>query len=131
METFISKTWLSVPLDLSNHFINKQEELTDFVTVFYESDRLGGFSIDQYDTTDTFYRDAGDIIIRAQGDCYYFPEGSYDIQMDHNEEYNALTERYKNFQIDPRYWDEVLALSKERDSLAPKKREFPWSLLPF
>lgn len=102
--------------ELSKHLLSDHDSSLQQVEFEMESNYIRSFRVRQLDSTGRFSRDAGEILIRAHGDCYYFPN---DFQYNSTktfyptgEVYDQRTETiYKQYQIDSQYWEEILELS--------------------
>ena len=99
--------------ELSKHLLSDHDSSLQRAEFEKESNSMRSHAqFKQYDSTRSFARDAGKILIRAQGDCYYFPNGfSYSSTEEfypEGELYDQRTETiYKQYQIDPQYWAEL------------------------
>jgi hypothetical protein len=103
---------------LAKHLLHDFSQSVSNITYRNERNQQGILCVAQYDTSGSFYRETGTVLIRAEGDCYYFPGGiDYEGRMisPEGEEYRQLTKRYEPLKISEEYWEELWKLLKLED----------------
>ena len=98
-------------LELSSFLIQKYFEGACDEEYLEEWNDKYFYPIIQYDTTGSFSRKLGTIVVRDQGDCYFFPIEMNYVSTDHyfpqGEEYNQISEKLKNLLVPCEFWDEL------------------------
>ena len=98
--------------ELAYYILHEASQDPTSVEYKIESNCLAFFGIVQIDTTGSFYRKLGAIVVRAKGDAYYLPVGyDYISAVDYNPigaEYDQIAERLSSQRIPNVYIEELL-----------------------